>query len=153
MNQCVITAPRVTRTGTYGTGRAPQRLCIGLHLILYSILNTATERRCARSHLNTPRVEKLAPLTARSSNRRCVSAAEHQTVEQYTKTGKIKTPKASSKKRSIMEHLPGLPQATKPLRSCSGNRAKMLLKIHLGIKCHSQYNKVIRLLQHSYANS
>ena len=28
------------------------------------------------------------------------------------------------------------------LRSCSGNRAKMLLKGHLGIKCHSQYNKV-----------
>ena len=46
-----------------------------------------------------------------------------------------------------MEYLPGLPQDTKPLRSCSGNRGKMLLKSHLGIKCHLQYNKVIRLLQ------
>ena len=41
MNRCAITVPRVTRTGTYGTGRAPQRGCIGLHLILYSIHNTA----------------------------------------------------------------------------------------------------------------
>ena len=43
----------------------------------------------------------------------------------------------------------GLPQDTKPLKSCSGNRAKMLLKSHLRIKCHSQYIKVIRLRQHS----
>ena len=28
------------------------------------------------------------------------------------------------------------------LESCSGNRAEMLLKSYLGIKCHSQYNKV-----------
>ena len=87
-NRCAITAPRVTRTGTYGTGRAPQRGCIGLHLILYSIHNTATERRCERSHSNTPPVKKLAPLTTRSSNLRCVSAAEHQTAEQYSKTDK-----------------------------------------------------------------
>ena len=33
--RCAITAPRVTRTGTYGTGRAPYKGCIGLHLILY----------------------------------------------------------------------------------------------------------------------
>ena len=51
-----------------------------------------------------------------------------------------KTPKASPKKQSIMEYFPGHPQDTKPLRSCSGNRAKMLLKSDLGIKCHSQYN-------------
>ena len=38
-----------------------------------------------------------------------------------------------------MEHSLGLPQDTKSLRSCSGNRAKMLLKGHLGIKYHSQY--------------
>ena len=29
----------------------------------------------------------------------------------------------------------------------------MLLKGHLGIKCHSQYNKVIRLVQYSSANN
>ena len=62
------------------------------------------------------------------------------------------TPKASLQKRSIMEHSPGLPQNTKSLRSCSVDRAKMLLKCQLGIKCHSQYNKVIRLLQYSSAN-
>ena len=44
-----------------------------------------------------------------------------------------------------MEYLPGLPHDTKPLRSFSGNWVKMLLKSHLGIKCHTQYNKVIRL--------
>ena len=54
--------------------------------------------------------------------------------------------------RYIMEYLPGLPQDTKPLRCCFGNRAKMRLQSHLGIKCHSQYNKAIRLLQHSCAN-
>ena len=90
MNRCAITAPRVTRTGTYGTGRAPQRGCIRLHLILYSIHITATERRCARSHSNTPQVKKLAPLTTRSSSLKCVSAAEHHTAEQYSKTGKTK---------------------------------------------------------------
>ena len=45
-----------------------------------------------------------------------------------------------------MKHSPGLPQDTKSLRSFSGNWAKMLFKSHPGIKCHSQYIKVIRLL-------
>ena len=91
-------------------------------------------------------------MSTRSSSLRCVSAAEHycRTVLQ---NGQDKTRKASPKKQSIMEYLPGLPQDTKPLRSCSGNRAKMLLKTHLRLKCHSQYNKVIRLLQHSSSNS
>ena len=61
-----------------------------------------------------------------------------------------KTAKAFPKKQFIMEYLAGL-QDTKPLRSCSGNRAKMLLKSHLGIKYHSEYNNVIRFLQHSSA--
>ena len=64
-----------------------------------------------------------------------------------------KKPKASPKKRSIMKHCPGLPQDTKSLLSCSGNWAKMLLKGHLWIKCHSQNNKVIGLLQYSSGNS
>ena len=34
--------------------------------------------------------KKLAPLTTRSSSLRCVSAAEHQTAEQYSKTGRTK---------------------------------------------------------------
>ena len=57
---------------------------------MYCIHNTATDRRCARSHSNTPPVKKLSPLTTRSSSLRCVSAAEHQTEEQYSKTGKTK---------------------------------------------------------------
>ena len=32
--RCVTRAPRVTRTGTYGPGRAPLRGCTELHLIL-----------------------------------------------------------------------------------------------------------------------
>ena len=110
-----------------------------------------TDRRRAMSHSNTPPVRNRPPLTVRSSSLRCVSAAEHHTVEQYQKTGRTK-PRKHPKKRCTMEHSPGLPQDTKSLRSCSGNRAKMLLKGHLGIKCHSQYNKVIRLLQYSSVN-
>ena len=81
----------------------------------------------------------------------CISSrAPHcRTVLQ---NGQEKTPIASSKKRSLMEDSPELSLDTKSLRSCSGNRAKMLLKGHIGIKCHSQYNKVIRLLQYSSAN-
>ena len=66
--------------------------CIGLHLILHDMHNTATDRRCARSHSNTPPVKKLAPLTTRPSSLRCVSAAK-QTAEQYSKTGKTKPQK------------------------------------------------------------
>ena len=80
----------------------------------------------------------------------CSRAPYCRTVLQ---NGQDKTPKASPKKRSLIEHSPGLPQDTKSFRSCSGNRSKMLLKGHLGIKCHSQYNNVIRLLQYSSANS
>ena len=52
-----------------------------------------------------------------------------------------------------MECLPGLSQDTNHLRSFRGNRAKMLLKSHLGIICHSQYIKIIRLLRHSIVNA
>ena len=121
---------------------------------LYNIHNTATDRRCARSHSNTPPVKKLAPLTTKSSSLRCVSVAEHHTAEQCSKTGSTKPvkhlPRNSLSWNTCQDFLA---QDTKPLRSCSGNRAKMLLKSLLGIKCHSQYNKVIRLLQHSSANA
>ena len=42
------------------------------------------------SHSNTPPVRNRALLTARSSSLRCVSAAEHQTAEQCSKTGRTK---------------------------------------------------------------
>ena len=70
--------------------RAPQSGCIGLHLILYSIHNIATDRRWEWLQLSTPPAKKQAQLTTRSSSLRCVSAAEHHTAEQYSKTGKTK---------------------------------------------------------------
>ena len=91
--RCGTRAPLVTRTGTSGPGRAPLRGCIGLHLILHSIHNTATDRRWAMLHLNTPPVRNRSPLTARSSSLRCVSAADHHTAEQYSKTGRKKPQK------------------------------------------------------------
>ena len=111
--------------------------------------------RSTMSNVNTPLVRKRAPLSTRSSSLRCIcSRAPHcRTVLQKRKE---KTPKAffyywqrnskSPKKRSIMEYSQGVPQDTMSLRSGTGKHAKMLLKGHLGIKCHFQYIKVIRLL-------
>ena len=81
---------RVTSNGTYGSGSTSLSGCIGLHLILYSIHRTATDKRWTMSHSNTPSVRNRSPLTARSSNFRCVSAAENHTAEQYSKTGRTK---------------------------------------------------------------
>ena len=60
--------------------------------MLYSMHNSATDRRCAMSHSNsdTPPVNKLAPRTTQSSSFRCVFAAEHHTTEQHSKTGRMK---------------------------------------------------------------
>ena len=44
----------------------------------------------SKSHSNTPPVSNRAPLTTRSSSPRCVSAAEHHTAEQYSKTDRTK---------------------------------------------------------------
>ena len=116
----------------------------------YTVLPQIDDEKCRIKH--TP-VRKPAPLTAWSSSLRCVLAADHHNEKQYSKTGKGKTPKASPKKRSVMEYSPGLSQDTKSLRTCSVIRAKTLLKGHLGIKSHSKYIKVIRLLEHIAANS
>ena len=64
-----------------------------VHQILYSIHNTATDRRWERSQLSAPPAIKQAPLTMQFSSLRCVSAAEHHNAEQYSKTGKTKPPK------------------------------------------------------------
>ena len=74
-----------------------------------------------------------------------VSVAEQHTAEQSSKRAG-QNPDNISHEASIMEYSPGLLQNTKSLRSCSWNRGKMFLKSHLGIKCHSQYISVIRLL-------
>ena len=94
---------------------------MGLHLILYSIRNTVTDRRCVRSHSNTPTVKKYGATdyTVQKFQVCIGSRAPHcRTVLQ---NGQDKTAKASPKKQSIMEYLPALPQNTKPLRSYSGN--------------------------------
>ena len=52
--RCSTREPSVTLTDTYGTGIAPQRGCIGSHLILCSIHNTNTDRRWAMHTQTTP---------------------------------------------------------------------------------------------------
>ena len=84
-------------TGTYGPGSASLSGCIWLHLILYSIHRTATYRRRAMSHSNTLSVRNHAPLTARSSSSRYVSAAKYHTVGQYFKTCRTKPRKHPSR--------------------------------------------------------
>ena len=130
----------------------PQSGCIGLHLILYRIHNTATDRWWKRLQLSTPPAKKQAPLTTRSSSLRCVLAAEHHTAEQYSKTGKTKLQKhlmmsnLSWNTHEDFLKIPSLWEAD------PGNQAKMLLKGQLRIKCHSQYIKINRLIQHSTIN-
>ena len=103
-------------------------------------------------HSNTHPVRKRPPLTAWSTSLRCVSAAEHQTAEQYSKTSRKKLQKPLPRSYLSWTHA-RTSSRFHVLRSCSGNRANLLLKGHLGIKCYSQYIKVIRILQHSSANS
>ena len=98
-----------------------------------------------------PPVRNQAPLTARSVNLRCVSSAEYYSAKQYSITSKTK-PQSISQEAIYYGTLANT-FSRYQVFDCSGNRAKMLLKGHLGIKCHSQYNKVIRLLQYSSANS
>ena len=90
INDFFCDAAPLTRTGACGTFWAPRRGCSGLHLTLYSIHDTATNRRCAMLHSNIPPVKKQIPLTMRSSSLKCVLAAERQTAEQYSKTGWVK---------------------------------------------------------------
>ena len=80
----------------------------------------------------------------------CSLAVHYRTVLQNEKD---KTSKTSLKEQSIIKYSLGLLQDTKHLRIRSGNRAKILLKSYLGIDCHSQYIKVVRLIQLSSANS
>ena len=102
------------------------------------------------SHSNTSPVRKLVPLTTRSSSLWCVLAAEHYTAELYSIRGRTKPWGHLSRSDMSSNTRAGVPQDTKSFRSCYGNRAKMHLKGHLGFKCHFQYIKLIRLLQHSW---
>ena len=82
-------------------------------------------------------VKKPAPLTSRSSrNVDSVSIYLSSHCRAVLQNRQDKTPKASPKNQSTIQYSPGLPQDTNPLRSCSGNRATILLKSYLGIICH-----------------
>ena len=109
-----------------GPGRASLSGCIGLHLILYSIHRTATDRRLTMSHSNTPPVRNRHHDCTVKLFKVCICSRAPY-CRTLLQNWQDKTPKASSKKRSIMEHSPGVPQDTNSLRSCSGNKSKMLL--------------------------
>ena len=92
---------------TKDAGSAPQSEFIGLLLVLYFIYKTATDRRWERLQSSTPPPKKQAPLNSRSNGPRCVSAADHYTGEQYSKTVRTKprkhlTPSDSS--RNTRQH-------------------------------------------------
>ena len=125
---------------------------------LYCKSSTATDRQWAMSHSNAPPVRKRAPLTARSISFRCVWQPSTR-LQNSTPTLAGKKTKACPKEWSIMEYSPGLPQDAKSLRSCSWNRAKMLLKCHLGMsslvtvdinneRLEKKWWKTLRLLSH-----
>ena len=122
------------------------------------IQHTQYHHRSSISNItpNTLPVRIQAPLTARSSSLRWLSQQPSTTQQNSTPKRAGQNPESIFQEaiyHGTSSRYKWLPQDTKPLRSCSGNRAKMLLKGHLGIKCHSQYNTVIRFLQHSSANS
>ena len=55
----------------------------------------------------------------------------------------------SLQERCVIKYSSGIPNDIKPLSRRSGNGAKILLKTHLGIKCHPQHIIVIILIQPS----
>ena len=89
---------------------------------------------------HTCRVKKRASLTTRCSSLMCVSAAQHHTEEQYSKTGRTILRKHLPRGIANVEYSPSLPQEAKLLRR-SSNRAKMLLKNYLRNKCHSHVSR------------
>ena len=86
------------------------------------------------SHSNTPPVKNGAPRTARSSSLRFVSAAEHQTVEQYFKTGRTKPrkhlPRSNLSWNTCQDFLkiPSFWEA-----ALETERSRLLLKGHLSV--------------------
>ena len=100
---------------------------------------------------HSPPVKKQALLITWSSNLRSVLANEHDTADQDSKMGSTKPLK--KKKQLCRSNLSWKTHQDflkiPSLSSYPGNQLKMLLIGHLGIKCHSQYIKVTRLLQHS----
>ena len=117
----------VTSTGTNSTGTAPQRTCIGLHIIIHNIHNNAHHKLKILYHL-------LHGIVAEGMS---VSAAEHHGAEQYSKTGRINTQKHLSRSDLLLNTRDGFLKIPSPREA---------IQNHLIIKCHSQYIKVIILL-------
>ena len=99
----------------------------------------------------TPPIKKLAPLTTGSCSLRCISAAEHHTAEQYSKTGmtKPRKPLARDQEQSNIKYyckdlikIPCIWEAA--LETEWRCFWKVTLKSNI-----SHFIKVIRLLQHS----
>ena len=103
------------------------------------------------SHSNTPPIKNRAPLTARSSSLRCVSAAEYQTAEQYSKTVRAK-PRKHLPRSGPSWNIRGTPSRHqvfekllwKPSEDASQSSSWNQM---------SQYKKIIRLHQYSSTNS
>ena len=103
---------------------------------------------------HTP-VKKLAPQITLFSSLRCVLAAEQHTADhavlQTGRTQPWKHLSRSNQSLNTRQDFLRIPSLWK--LSPSGNQAKVPLKSLLGIKCHGQYIKVIRLFQYRSANS
>ena len=102
-----------------------------LLLILNIIQNTATDRRWARLHSNTPPAIKTELLSTLSSSFKCESAAVHNIAEQYSKPGGIKIQKSLRRSGRTMKYLPGLAHKTKPLICTFGNSERCISNVIL----------------------
>ena len=111
----VTRAPRETRTGTYGTRIEHHKEGDAGNTWSYTAYTVQSQIDNEQCHTQThPQVKKCSSLTARWISLRCVSAAEHHTAEQYSKTGRTKLP-SKHLPRSIMEFSPWLPKVFEKL--------------------------------------
>ena len=122
-------------TGTNVTGSAPQSLCIWLSLILYSIQNTLTDRRCMGKITFKHNISQETGSTGYTVQQPKVCIGRRVRHRRTVlENGKDKTVKASHQERLITKYASLLPHDAEPLGSCSGNRMRMLLKDHLSSK-------------------
>ena len=99
--------------------------------ILYCIHNTNTDRRCAMN-VTLKHTQVLEPMNSRFSSSRCVSAAS-TILQNGTPKLAGQYPESISQETIYYSNLlnnPALPQVTKPLRSCSRKRVRMIFKTH-----------------------
>ena len=87
-------------------------------------------------------VRKLALLTTRSSSLRCVSAAEHPSAEQSPKQAR-QTPESISQEAIYHGILARTSSRYHVFEKLLWKQSEDASQGHLGIKCDSQYNKII----------